>query len=106
MEQMMTEIIEGKEVPYVIVRSSSAGVFAGFLKKHKGKKVVLNNCTRIWKWDGAATISQLAITGPMRQQNCKFSMLTPTHIVLGVIEIIPTTKSAFTQIRNTPVWKE
>lgn len=48
---------------YVIVRTYSAGVFAGELESRTGQEVVLRNARRIWYWVGAATLSQLAMEG-------------------------------------------
>jgi len=38
---------------YVIVRTYSAGVFAGTLKSRNGNKIVLENSRRLWKWHTA-----------------------------------------------------
>ena len=48
-----------KSMPYVIIRTYSAGVFAGYLEKRNGQEVVLRKARRIWYWDGAASLSQL-----------------------------------------------
>ena len=57
---------------YVIVRTYSAGVFAGNLESRNGREVVLRSARRIWYWDGAATLSQLAMEGTSKPENCKF----------------------------------
>ena len=43
---------------YVICRTYSAGVFAGYLESRNGQEVVLRNARRIWYWKGAASLSQ------------------------------------------------
>ena len=43
-----------------MVRTYSAGVFLGTLKSREGKEVVLKDARRMWYWDGAASLSQLA----------------------------------------------
>ena len=53
---------------HVIVRTYSAGVHAGILKSRDGKEAVLTDARRIWYWDGAATLSQLAIDGTARDE--------------------------------------
>ena len=45
-EEVVDEFI-GK---YCMVRTYSAGVFAGILKKLDGKEAVLTNARRIWFW--------------------------------------------------------
>lgn len=59
-------------MPYQIVRTYSAGVFAGYVEKRKGKVVTMRNVRRIWYWDGAATLSQLAMEGTCKPENCKY----------------------------------
>lgn len=91
--------------PYVIVRGDRSGVFAGFLISRNEKEVVLENVRRIWYWDGAASLSQLAMKGVSKPQNCKFPIEVPEISVLDVIEIIPCSTVAFDCIANVPVWK-
>lgn len=43
---------------YVIVRTYSAGVFAGNLVSRNGREVVLSDARRLWYWAGAASLSQ------------------------------------------------
>ena len=47
----------------VIVRGDRSGVFFGELVERNGSEVKLANCRRLWYWDGAASISQLAVYG-------------------------------------------
>lgn len=48
---------------YVIIRTYSAGVFAGYLKSREGQEVVLLHARRLWQWAGASSLSQLAESG-------------------------------------------
>ena len=50
-------------MPYVICRTYSAGVFAGYLAARNGKEVKLIKARRLWYWSGAASLSQLAVEG-------------------------------------------
>ena len=52
-----------KSLPYVVVCTYSAGVFAGNIKSRKGQEAELTNARRLWYWDGAASLSQLAVDG-------------------------------------------
>ena len=47
----------------VIVRTYSAGVHFGTLASRDGKEVILTNARRIWYWEGAFTLSAIAISG-------------------------------------------
>ena len=45
--------MKGEEkMKYVIVRTYSAGVFAGELESRNGQEVVLRNARRIYYWSG------------------------------------------------------
>lgn len=89
----------------VIIRSTNAGVFYGKLKEKDGQEVTLTDCRRIWYWDGAATISQLAAEGTKRPGKCKFTMRVAEIVVMEVIEIIPCTPAAIESIEGVAEWK-
>ena len=91
---------------YVIIRTYSAGVHAGELISQAGKQVELKNARRLWYWDGAASLSQLAIDGVSKPQNCKFPCEVPKIILTEAIEIIPCTQKAIDSIKNIPVWEK
>jgi hypothetical protein len=89
---------------YCMVRTYSAGVFAGIIVKRKGKEVLLKNARRIWYWDGAASLSQLATSGTSKPQNCKFPAPVASVLLTEVIEIIPITLAAKKSIAEVPRW--
>lgn len=89
----------------VIIRADRAGVFYGTLKAKERNEVVLTNCRRIWFWDGAASISQLAVDGTNKPQNCKFTVIVEEIVILGVIEIISCTEKAIKSIEGVDVWR-
>lgn len=89
---------------YVICRTDSAGVFAGVLKSRDGKEAVLTDARRIWYWDGAASLSQLAMEGTKKPENCKFPCAVDEVLLTEAIEIIPCTEAAEKSIRGVPVW--
>lgn len=91
---------------HVIVRTYSAGVFAGILKSKDGKEVILKNARRLWYWDGAASLSQLAVDGVSKPQNCKFPAEVAEIALTEAIEIIPTTKKAQKSIASVKVWMQ
>ena len=93
-------------MPFVMVRTYSAGVHCGFLKSKKGKKVVLLDSIRIWKWAGAASLSQLAMEGSNDLSNCKFGMPITTSLCLTeAIEVIEMTETARVNIQSKESWK-
>jgi len=91
---------------YVIVRTYSAGVFAGYLKSRDGKEVYLNDARRLWYWDGACSLSQLAVDGVANVSNCKFPTEVEEIILTEAIEIIPATEKSQESIKSVPVWKK
>jgi len=91
---------------YVIVRTYSAGVFAGYLESRNGQEVVLRNARRIWHWSGAASLSQLAEEGTSDPDNCKFPQEVDRVELLQVIEILDVKKKAQKSIQSVKVWKE
>lgn len=95
-----------KELQKVVIRTYSAGCFAAELVSRKGKEAVLNRCTRLWRWNGAASLSQLATEGVKNPSDCKFSVETNGHELTEVIEIIPMTKNAWDNIKAVTPWKQ
>jgi len=89
---------------YCMVRTRSAGVFAGTVAERSGAEVLLKNARRIWYWDGAATLSQLATDGTSNPENCKFPAPVAEVLLLEVVEIIPITDAASASIAAVPVW--
>lgn len=93
------------DMKYVIVRTYSAGVFAGYLKKREGKEVTLINARRLWQWYGAASLSQLAMEGVSQPDRCKFPCEVDTIDLTEAIEIIDCTKKAQESIKGVKIWK-
>jgi hypothetical protein len=89
---------------HAIVRTYSAGVFAGKIKSRDGKEAVLTDARRIWYWDGAASLSELATKGTSKPSSCKFPASVPEVLLTEVIEIIPTTEAARKSIDEVPTW--
>ncbi len=90
----------------VIIRADRAGVFFGTLKEKNGNEVRLADVRRIWYWDGAASLSQLAVDGTTRPTNCKFTVTVPEMAVLGVIEITPCSDKAIKSIEGVAEWRK
>mgnify|MGYP006291046313 CR=1 FL=1 len=90
---------------YVIARTYSAGVFAGYLKQRNGTECELLNARRLWYWDGAATLSELSVKGVGKPENCKFPEEVPSVILTETIEILPCSEQAMTSIKDVKIWK-
>lgn len=88
----------------VIVRTQSAGVFAGVLHSLKGNVAVVTNARRLWYWSGAASLSELSVSGVKNPSSCKFPIAVPSVTLIGVIEILPLSDAAKKSIESVPVW--
>lgn len=91
---------------YVIIRTYSAGCFAGYLKSKEGKEVILVNARRLWYWDGAASLSQLAEEGVSKPENCKFPQEVKEITLTEAIEIINASEKARLSIAGVSIWKK
>lgn len=91
--------------PYYIIRCKEAGVFFGHIKNRNGDEVELTDVRRIWYWDGAASLSQMAVDGVSAPHSCKFSVTVPEMTVLGVIELIPCSEAAVKSIQGVAEWR-
>ena len=89
----------------VIVRADRAGVFYGDIKERNGSEITMTNVRRLWYWDGAASLSELATNGTKKPRNCKFTVTVPEMTILGVIEIIPCSEKAVDSIEGVPEWR-
>ena len=88
-----------------MVRTYSAGVFLGTLKERAGKEVTLTDARRMWYWDGAASLSQLATTGTSKPDKCRFPAPVNEVLLTEAIEIIPATEAAIASIAAVHEWK-
>lgn len=90
---------------YYIVRVDRAGVFAGNIKERIGSEVTMTNVRRLWYWEGAASLSQMAVEGVKYPDSCKFTVTVPEMTILGAIEVIPCSEDAEKNIKGVPEWK-
>lgn len=89
---------------HAIVRTYSAGVFAGYIESQNGQEVVLLKARRLWQWAGAASLSQLAVDGTSSPTSCKFPCEVDRIKLLQAIEILDTTDKAKKSIDSVKVW--
>lgn len=95
---------------YSMVRTYSSGVFFGILDKKSrsadGKRGIVKNARRVWYWEGAASLSQLAVDGTSAPKNCKFPIAVPSVELTEIIEVIPMTEKALSSLQAVPVWEK
>lgn len=98
-----------KGLTYCIVRTYSAGVWAGWVNLKKvDEKMVISDARRLWRWWSEFTLSALATTGikPGKEKENKYAMPVAEVFLTNVIEIIPCTEKAKSDIENQPNYKE
>ena len=90
---------------YVIIRTYSAGVWAGYLKEKVKNEVYLTEARRLYKWSNieGISLSGISLNGLKKESS---SICAPVRIVwLEAIEIIPCTEQAKQTIINQPIFK-
>ena len=102
-ESKVAVSLKGK--PYVIARTYSAGVFAGYLKSRVGKEGTLLNARRLWYWKGAASLSQLSQDGVSAPNDCKFPCEVPEVTLTEIVEVLPCSEKARLSIASVKVWQ-
>lgn len=90
-----------------IVRTENAGVFAGEILEinEETRRCTMQNARRLWYWDGAASLSQLAMEGVKNPDKCKFPQKVKEVTLFEVIEILKMTPDAIKSVNSVPVWK-
>ena len=64
----------------------------------------MTDVRRLWYWEGACSISQLALDGTAKPEDCKFTVALDEITILDAIEIIPCTNKAEKSIRGVAEW--
>lgn len=90
---------------YYIVRANEAGVFFGKIKERSHDEVTMTNVRKLWYWDGAAAVEQLAVDGVSKPKNCQFTVVIDEMIIANPIQIIPCTDKSYKSLSKVPAWK-
>jgi hypothetical protein len=89
-----------------IIRSYASGVHFGEVIETRdtlhGLSVTLKNSRRIHYWEGACSLSQVALNGI---KTGRVAMELPEIQVENVIEVIPMSEAAINNLKNQSVWK-
>ena len=109
-DDLSSSVIKSLQSPCInkicMVRTYSAGVFYGKLVSKNGKEGILENARRVYYWEGAATLSQLANSGTSLPEKCKFPEEVPLVELTEIIEIIPVSIEALKTLNKVKVWKQ
>lgn len=71
----------------VLIRTESAGVHFGTLVSRTGREVHLKNARRLWSWNGALSLSEVAMKG-VDVKTSKISVSVDEIILPTAVEII------------------
>jgi hypothetical protein len=97
-----------KTEKFYIIRTHSAGVWFGNKKSLDGSIAIITNARRLWYWSGAASLSQLAMEGTKKPESCKFTVTITDEdgvYLPQVIEVLPCTEQAVSNIKSVKEWK-
>lgn len=93
------------ENKYYIIRGDRSGVFFGQIADRNGEEVELRNVRKLWYWDGACAVEQLAVDGVTNPSDCKFTVVVPEMIVTDAIQILPCSDKAAKILGEVKAWK-
>ena len=82
---------------YCVIRTYSAGVHAGTVESVNGTEVILKDSRRIYRWEGAFTLSELSQKGI---SDGKLATVLPLLVLTESVEIIPCSKKATKQLKE------
>lgn len=93
---------------YCIVRTYSAGVFAGYLtdRSNNGQRGTVLEARRLWYWSGASSLSEASQQGFMNPDKCKFPQEVPEVELTNIIEVIPCSEKAKNSIKGIKIWTQ
>lgn len=97
--------MEIKKNQYYIVRAARAGIFFGKIKEIYPEFVTMTDVRKLWYWDGAAAVEQIALDGVSAPENCKFTVTVQEMEIMEPIQVIPCTSKATDIIKAVREWK-
>ena len=95
--------VNSEGLKYCIVRTYSAGVFAGYVKSRNGMEVEMVAARRMYYWEGAASLSELAVKGTGKPDKCKFPVAVNV-LLTQVVEVLECTEVARKSIEGVKTW--
>ena len=94
---------------FVIARCTSAGVHAGVVESTDANHTVLRDSRRIWHWQGAASLSEIAAHGvnPSKVSACKIAVPVPLLRLrdADICELIVCLPAGRKSVQEIPSWR-
>lgn len=88
-----------------IIRSDKAGVFFGQVVSYSTEEAVLKNARKIYYWEGAHSVEELATRGTQNPGGCKLTCVVPEMVILLPCQIIPCQPAACISLSQIAVWQ-
>jgi hypothetical protein len=108
-DSISQEAVKNKDgLRYCIVRTYSAGVFAGYLtdRSEDGQRGTVLEARRLWYWSGASSLSEASQQGFANPDDCKFPQEVPEVELTNIIEVIPCSEKARQSIKDVKIWSQ
>lgn len=99
------DAITAKKHQKYVVRCDRAGVFFGCIKKRDGNEVTMTKVRKLWYWDGAAAVEELAVNGTKKPGECKFTVEVAEMVVFNPVQILPCTDKATKSLEAVDEWR-
>lgn len=88
-----------------IVRCDKAGVFYGEIKLKTDTTITMANVRKVFYWDGACAVEELAKEGTIKPESCKLTVIVDEIELSNWCQIIPCTSKAVKILDNIAIWK-
>jgi hypothetical protein len=92
---------------FYIIRADKAGVFMAKIESIENGAAVVNSARRLYYWEGALDVTQIAAHGVTRPQSCKFSVQMGSEdksTIFNLIEFHPASEKAIASIQSVKEW--
>lgn len=90
---------------YCIVRGDRSGLFFGVVKNIDGSIVEMEKVKKLHYWDGAFAPEGLAEEGTSKPQNCKFTAVVDSLLIIDVCQVILCTEKSINSLSKVATWK-
>ena len=88
-----------------LFRCDRSGVFYGEKVEIEGQRAKIKNARKIYYWNGANCLEQLATDGTKRPDDCKFTVTVSEIEVYDLIQLLPCTDVAIKSIDGVREWR-
>ena len=90
---------------FYIVRADRAGVFFGKVKSKDANSVIMTEVRKIFYWEGASAVEQIATDGVSKPNDCKLTVIVDEMEIFTPIQIIPCSKKSILSLQAIREWK-